>query len=84
SAIGTERSRTADLFTVFWTKSAMVGYSSPARVPGNMTDNNKVDAGGYQPDFIGRLALSRSRYPVLYGDAPPGGRFISPAPDRTH
>jgi len=27
SAIGTEMSRTADLFTVFWTKSAMVGYS---------------------------------------------------------
>ena len=45
---------TADLFTVFWTKSAMVGYSSPARVPGNMTDNHKVDAGGYEPDFIGR------------------------------
>jgi len=60
SAIGTERSRTADLFTVFWTKSAMVGYSSPARLPGNMTDNHKVCPWGYEPDFIGRLALSRS------------------------
>ena len=33
---------TADLFTVFWTKSALVGYSSPARLPGNMTDNNTI------------------------------------------
>jgi hypothetical protein len=37
---------TADLFTVFWTKSAMVGYSSLARVPGNMTDDYRVGGGG--------------------------------------
>jgi len=54
SAMGTVRFRTAVLFMVFCTKSAMVGYSSPARLPGNMTDNYRVYPGGYQPDFIGK------------------------------
>ena len=51
-AIGTARSRTAVLFTVFCTKSAMFGISLPARLPGNMTDDYRVYPGGYQPDFI--------------------------------
>ncbi|KAF5048443.1 hypothetical protein DSECCO2_450120 [anaerobic digester metagenome] len=65
SAIGTARSRTADLFTVFCTKSAMGFFSCTTlggcacclHFPGNMTDDHKVGAGGYQSDFIGKAGL---------------------------
>jgi len=55
--IGIVRSRTAVLFMVFSMKSAMVFSPSPARIPGNVTDNYKVCAGGYESDFIEEVNL---------------------------
>jgi uncharacterized NAD-dependent epimerase/dehydratase family protein len=56
SAIGVVRSRSADLVMVVGTKSAM-GLFSCLYLPGNMTDNYRVGAGGYQSDFIGEPEL---------------------------